>query len=132
MSSSNAPYTHGDLVTMHTNGDHKTALGIEVRPHTFVEQDGDQFNVMYYGNRIATLRSDGSVMVSRNGRDTVSTINRINDVLIPLGWRIRLSKADPGSRVRRWMITTTTKPRRSMEYIDGMILTTIINNSKDN
>lgn len=118
--SRNRPYTYDqcmDIISALNVGADDYA--IPVRPNTFAQRDGNTFAVILYGTKIATLYADGSVRVNRRGNLTVTTRNRLDDVLIPLGWQVRI-------RGGEWRLTTVLAPYKSMEFIDDMILTRVI------
>lgn len=96
------------------------------RQNTFVEPGDtfDSFLLFIYGSHIATLYRDGKVMINRRGSDSNTTRNRLNDVLMPLGWKID-READ-----RSWVIRTLMRPYKSMEYIDGLVLSAVANHER--
>lgn len=115
---SNKPITYEQVSTLFAMYDDPADLSLSLRPNTVAVLEGDSFDVLLYGTRVATIYADGSVRVDRNGFNSATTRNRINDVLIPLGWKIKVKEG-------RWTLITITAPYRSMEFIDGMILTNI-------
>lgn len=48
------------------------------------------FSVVLYGAEIVTVMDDDLIIVNSNGVRTNTTKNRLNDFLIPLGWRVRV------------------------------------------
>lgn len=105
--------------------DSPNAVRWNFRPNTHVEPNDDYtlFDVFLYGTKIATLYIDGRVQINRRGWTSGTTRNRLNDVLIPLGWRIAV-------KGEQWMLRTVEGPYKSMEYRDDMIVTKISNEPK--
>lgn len=118
---SNRPVTFEDLV--HAQAD-RNAEEFELRPHTLVyrAETMDHFAVFLYGSRIAEVHAD-AVRVFRP-QPTATTKNRVNDFLLPLGWKVAV-------RNGKWHVQTTVPPYRSMEFHNGMILSTLTNVSKE-
>lgn len=115
---SNRPITYEMMVEHFAS--HHGRVRWNTRTNTHVEPGDtlDYFDVFLYGSKIATVFSNGSVRLNRRGWTSTTTRNRMNDVLLPLGWKIT-AKQD------RWYVQTVEAPYRSMEYIDDMILTRI-------
>lgn len=125
----NRPYTYGELASLQADlsAQGKGELPVLRRAHTAVyfELDDDTFRVFLYGSQIAVLHSDGKVEVHRRGHWRNTTKNRLNDVLIPLGWKVHNKEA-------HWYLQTTHRPTRFMDFRDGMIITNININPEEN
>lgn len=80
------PITYDDLLQIVAEG-HDPSLPINLRQNTFAEYDEEtqRFDVFLYGTRLAILHADGSVEVNLHDWDSNTTVNRVNDLLIPLG-----------------------------------------------
>ena len=84
---------------MFVNGGHSSEVGTSIpfRANTElrianavrVEVDSIIFDVVLYDKVIARLYSDGSVRLWAHDHETNTTKNRMNDVLIPIGWKLR-------------------------------------------
>lgn len=96
---SQRPITYREVFKMFVDGGHPSDAGttIEFRNNTelrianAVRTDTDSviFDVVLYGELIARLYSDGGVRVWDAGKQTNTTKNRLNDVLVPIGWKLR-------------------------------------------
>lgn len=92
--SSQRPITYREVFKMFAErGTSKQNLPIDFRRETRIHispncSDELRFEVFLYGNRIATLYRDGSVRISPGKYRTNTTKNRLNDFLIPIGWKI--------------------------------------------
>lgn len=84
--------TYSDLIDAYAKRDNTGDF--EFRNNTVFRYgetfDGEvYFDLVLYDTDIATLYHDGEVWVCKDVPQTNTTKNRLNDVLIPLGWRIR-------------------------------------------
>lgn len=120
---SNNPYTFADLFGRVAEGRSNIPLTVRANTTAQLDRDLNAFRIFLYGSEIAVVFSDGKVRINRRGHTSLTTRNRMNDVLLPLGWRLAV-------RNDRWYVQTVSSPRRSMEYVDDMILTSITTNSK--
>lgn len=83
--------SYSDLVDAYSKRDNTDDF--EFRNNTVFQydetMDGDPFfDLVLYGETIATVYAD-CVYVNKGIPLTNTTKNRLNDVLIPLGWRVR-------------------------------------------
>lgn len=111
--SSNRPYTFDD-VAGNIAEDEDGYRVWKPRPNTTVYYDGGlEARVYLYGSRIASMYGDGTVKVEAT-QDMSNTVrNRLNDVLFPLGWRLRQSNG-------RWYLAGAHG--KQQEYITGQIV----------
>lgn len=119
---SNSPYTFDDLFARVAEGRENVPIRIRSNTDAQLDQDLNAFRIFLYGSEIAVVFSDGKVKINRRGHTSPTTRNRINDVLLPLGWRIVIRKYV-------WYVQMVASPHRLMEYVDDMILTSLTNNN---
>ena len=85
------------------------------RPNTSVHMmHPTSADVFVYGSKIATLYSDGTVMVHASDEMSNVVRNRLNDVLAPLGWNLRKKNA-------RWVLEGCQKAV-CREYLHGQVI----------
>lgn len=85
------------------------------RPNTVVDLHGNEATVFLHGAPIAVMYSDGSVKLEARATMSNTVRNRLNDILLPLGWRLAIS---PLTR----LVSTDPKQYEVMEYTRSMIV----------
>lgn len=92
---------------------------IFLRPNTFAHWDGEAFDVTLYETRIARLHNDDSVTVWSGGHHSATTKNRINDVLLPIGWELVQMN-------HNWHVRNKTT-YRLRDFVEGMTMDKVNN-----
>lgn len=113
--SGNKPVTFADLEVMmeHRN------LPIRLREGTHAEWGGhDKFDLFCNGNLIASVFRNGTVRLSDKHLVSAQSRNRMNDVLIPLGWGIKMDN-------HKWVLETILG--HVVPYQAGMTVVPVIN-----
>lgn len=116
--------TYHDALAMFAERGAEREDPIRVRQNTLVRfkdyKETMKFELVLYGSHIATLYNNGTVQVWSRNQMTNTTKNRLNDVLIPLGWKIAV-------RHDKWVIVQADSLGRNvsgntLDWVEGRLV----------
>lgn len=129
---SQRPITYDEAFRIFANKTHEEREGSEpLRNNTVLRlapmEDDDlsvEFEVVLYDDVVARLSADGVRVWAPKFTNT--TKNRINDVLIPLGWKVRQIGG-------AWKVCPyhTWQSRTSKDFVSGMMFDRMVTSTTD-